>query len=114
MTGHPLKSLQFALLLGAVSLLQACGGSSGTTTSMPPPEPDTRPFALGFTPWPYEASTTAVNFVYTEAASRGDFIAHHLDGGIPWNEALNGTPYSSNLEAELNTRLNNTPAGMPD
>lgn len=114
MTAHTLKCLLSALLVGFVTLLQACGDSSDTTTPMPLPEPDTRPFALGFTPWPYEASTTAVNFVYTEAALRGDFIAHHLDGGIPWDEALNGSPYSSNLEAELNTRLNNTPAGMRD
>jgi len=43
---------------------------------------------------------------------RGDFIAHHLDGGIPWEEALTGAAYSAELEAEISTRLNNTPAGQ--
>jgi hypothetical protein len=96
-----------AALLG---LLQACGGSSGSAP--PPPSVETRSFELGFTPWPYDATVTAVNFVYSEVALRGDFIAHHLDGGIPWEEALNGTPYSAELEAEISARLANTPATM--
>ncbi len=99
--------LQLAALSG---LLYACGGSSGGAP--PPPPAETRPFELGFTPWPYDATVTAVNFVYSEVALRGDFIAHHLDGGIPWEEALNGTPYSAELEAEINARLVNTPPGM--
>ena len=100
--------VQVALVLG---MLQACGG--GSSGAAPPPVPvETRGFELGFTPWPYDATSEAVSFVYAEAASRGDFIAHHLDGGVPWNEALNGTAYSAELEAELATRLNNTPADM--
>lgn len=99
------KLLQLTALLG---LLQACGGSPGTEP--PPPTVETRPFELGFTPWPYDATATAVNFVYSEVALRGDFIAHHLDAGIPWEEALNGTPYAAELEAEISARLSNTPA----
>lgn len=101
-----------AILGLATALLQACGGSSGSASLNPPSPPPTptRAFELGFTPWPYDATSTAVGFVYTEAAARGDFIAHHLDSGIPWEEALNGTPYSAELEAEIAARLANTPA----
>ena len=99
-------------IVAAGILLQACGGSSGSAPPPPPPPTEARSFELGFTPWPYDATATAVNFVYSEAALRGDFIAHHLDGGIPWEEALTGTPYSVELEAELSARLGNTPAGM--
>lgn len=102
-----LQLLQLAALFG---LLQACGGSSGG--GPPPPPAETRPFELGFTPWPYDATPTAVNFVYSEVALRGDFIAHHLDAGIPWEEALNGTPYSPEVEAEISARLANTPTNM--
>lgn len=108
MYGRAWKLLQVVALAG---LLQACGGSSSGTA--PPPAPiETRSFELGFTPWPYDATATAINFVYSEVALRGDFIAHHLDAGVPWDEALNGLAYSAELEAELATRLSRTPAGM--
>jgi hypothetical protein len=100
---------------GFIGLLSACGGSSGGVSPPPPPPPpvqETRSYELGFTPWPYDATVDAVNFVYSEAAMRGDFIAHHLDGGIPWQEALDGTPYPVDVENELAGRLANTPPGM--
>ncbi|MDJ0748540.1 MAG: glycosyl hydrolase 53 family protein [Woeseiaceae bacterium] len=100
-------------MLILAGFLQACGGGSSGTPQPPPPAPtETRSFELGFTPWPYDATANAVNFVYSEAAQRGDFIAHHLDAGVPWEEALNGLPYSAELEAELTTRLNSTPVDM--
>jgi len=101
-------------MLMTAALLQACGGSSGSgEPSQTPEEPTvTRSIDLGFTPWPYDATTAAVSYVYSEAALRGDFIAHHLDGGIPWQEALDGTPYSAELEAEISARITGTPTGM--
>lgn len=99
---------QLLSLAALLCLLCSCGGSSGGAP--PPPPVETRPYELGFTPWPYDATITAVNFVYSEVALRGDFIAHHLDGGVPWEDALNGTPYSPELEAEISARLANTPA----
>ena len=105
------RATKLLLLLFLAGLLHACGGGSSTTA--PPPAPiETRSFELGFTPWPYDATANAVNFVYTEVALRGDFIAHHLDAGVPWEEALNGLPYSAELESELTARLNGTPANM--
>jgi hypothetical protein len=107
------RSEILAILPIVTALLQACGGSSGSSVSPPPPPPvATRAVELGFTPWPYDATVNALNFVYSETAMRGDFIAHHLDGGIPWEEALTGAAYSAELEAEISTRLNNTPAGQ--
>jgi len=99
-------SLLFIVFLFFIT---ACGGSSDND-SPPEPEEQTRSFALGFTTWPYDASIEAVNFVYSEINSRGDIIAHHLDGGIPWQEALDGTAYPTAIENELNTRLANTPS----
>lgn len=97
----------------AAAALHGCGGSSGSprVEAPPPAPPASRAYELAFTPWPYDATPEAVDFVYSEIAARGDFIAHHLDAGIPWNEALNGTAYAPEVESELGTRLNNTPPG---
>ena len=106
-----------SLLLMAVLVLFA--GCSGSTKESPVPEPDeplpevdvqTRSFALGFTPWPYDATLEAINFVNNEIVSNGDIIAHHLDGGIPWQEALDETALPAAVEDEINTRVANTPA----
>jgi hypothetical protein len=95
----------------AAALLQGCSGGSGSQNIPPPPTAtETRSFEMGFTPWPYDATTTATGFVYTETAIRGDFIAHHLDAGIPWEEALTGAPYPADVEAEINERLDSTPS----
>lgn len=111
------RFLSVRLLLMAVLVLFA--GCSGSTKDSPVPEPDeplpevdvqTRSFALGFTPWPYDATLEAINFVNNEIVSNGDIIAHHLDGGIPWQEALDETALPAAVEDEINSRVANTPA----
>jgi hypothetical protein len=67
-----------------LSLLASCG---------PPKEAAQRPFAMGFTSYPYDidpADTAAVDYTYDKIAANGDLIAFHFDSGIPWNEALEG------------------------
>ena len=107
--------LPTALIL-ALSIAATAGCSSGGSESSAdePQNPPsfTRAFDMGFTTWPYDATTTAVNFVYTETSARGDFIAHHLDGGIPWQAALDGTAYNPAVEAEIQSRLDNTPVNQ--
>ena len=102
-----------SLLFITVSLLVvACSGSSDgeQVEQVPDSNDETRSFALGFTPWPYDETIEAVNFVYSEIVSRGDIIAHHVDGGIPWQEALDQTAYPAAVEEELSTRVTNTPS----
>lgn len=96
----------------------SCGGSSSDPTVPPPtqapPPPTTtekRSFNMGFTPWLYEASLDAMAVTYARISANGDMIKHHIQGGIPWQEALDGTPYHANVEAELNGRITNTAAG---
>ncbi len=66
---------------------------------------------MGFTPWPSDATLGAIDLAYTQIAAHGDLIAHHLDGGIPWPEALAGTPLPPAVEAELAARVAATPPG---
>jgi hypothetical protein len=101
-----------ALALLIATMLGCGGGGSNPGEPQNPPPPATRVFNMGFTTWPYDATATAVNFVYTEISARGDFVAHHLDGGVPWQEALDGDAYNPAVEAEIQGRLDNTPANQ--
>ncbi len=107
-----LSAIVVSLLLATLSGCGGSGGGSNQDDPPPPPPPATRAFDMGFTTWPYDATVEAVNFVYTETSARGDFIAHHLDGGIPWQEALDGVAYDPAVEAEIQGRLDNTPANQ--
>lgn len=75
------------------------------------PEPEPRPFLLGFTPFPHEISLPAVLEVYNRIEQDADLIVHHFDNGVPWPEALNGTPYSQNIRGDWDLRLGLTPPG---
>jgi hypothetical protein len=95
------------LLIVLAFILPACGGgSNGGSTELP-----TRSFKMGFTPWPYAASLDAVNNIYSFIDNSADMIAHHIDSGVPWNEAVtpnNFNNYGQHLKDEINDRLNRT------
>jgi hypothetical protein len=69
----------------------------------------TRPYYLGFTPFPYELSFEAVDYVYERIAEDADLIAHHFDNGVPWVEALHDQPYSDNIMNDWEWRRSHTP-----
>lgn len=71
----------------------------------------TRPFYMGFTPFPYAISEEAVRFVYRRLRTDADILAHHFDDGIPWTEALEERSFHRNLIEEWNYRIEHTPSG---
>lgn len=84
------------------------GGSAGTAGSE-----NTRSMRVGFSPWPWDATVSAVNDTYDKIATHGDLNAHHLDGGIPWEEALAGSAYPANVENELKGRVSRLDPSKP-
>jgi hypothetical protein len=68
-----------------------------------------RPFHMGMTPWPYDFSESAKIKTYRILKQYTDLVAHHLDEGIPWPEALNNKAYHQNVENNIKFRLKNTP-----
>ena len=71
------------LLIVLAFVLPACGGSNSTGAG----GQQTRSFKMGFTPWPYADTLSAVNDIYAFIDGSADIVAHHIDSGVPWNEA---------------------------
>ncbi|KXK50460.1 MAG: hypothetical protein DCC53_02730 [Chloroflexi bacterium] len=87
-----------------VILLGLC---SGWALAVPPP--DTRPFYLGFTPFPHEISVEAVQYTYDRIAEDADLIVQHFDNGVPWPEALDGAPFAQAIQDDWAFRRGLTP-----
>lgn len=66
---------------------------------------DERSFYMGFSPWLYDNTLDAQNWVYNKVNNYGDIISEHLEEGIPWPEAYNNEPFSANYVEEIQSRL---------
>ncbi|MEM9380178.1 MAG: hypothetical protein AAGB93_09555 [Planctomycetota bacterium] len=107
-TGRAARRARAGLLAITAGLVACSGGDSDG-----PAPVETRATAMAFTPWPYDATLAAVTFTYDQILANGDWVAHHLDLGVPWEEALQGDPYPAAVENELAGRVANTPLGTP-
>lgn len=52
-----------------------------------------RSFALGFTDFPHAFTLEALIAAFAVIEKDGDMAVMHFDGGVPWQEALDGLPY---------------------
>ena len=108
--GNLRPTLSLVVTFLTAVLLPACGGA-GAAPPTPAPSGSTRPFALGFTDFPYAFSLQAVNEVAAIVRRDGDLAVLHFDDGVPWAEALAGTPYPADLQADLERKAAALPAG---
>ncbi|RMG83648.1 MAG: hypothetical protein D6712_12735, partial [Chloroflexi bacterium] len=76
-------------------------------------DPQSRSYRLGFTPFPYDLTIEAINFVYDRLAEDADLVMHHFDSGIPWQEALEDAPFPEALMEDWQARKTLTPENMP-
>lgn len=67
---------------------------------------------MGFTSWPYAATSEAVTGTYTFIGAQADFLNEHLDEGVPWAEALANEPFPAWLAAKMEGRRQHRPAGV--
>lgn len=70
------------------------GGSGGES-------PAVRTSALGFQPWPYDATVEAVDWTWEHVLADGDAIVLHYEEGVPWPEALADAPFPPSFSARL-------------
>lgn len=96
---------RLAPLFASVTLLGACGGDGGggAAPAPAPPAPQ-RESHLGFSPWPYDATTTAVDWTWSTIRTEGDIVSQHLEEGVPWPEALAGLPFPASYASLLADR----------
>lgn len=91
-----------------IFLISSC--SKEENPIVEPPPQATRTFYMGFTPFPYDISNEAVDYVYDKLETDADLISHHFDDGIPWPEALSGADFHINIMNDWQYRLSRTPA----
>ena len=72
-----------------------------TFAGEPAEAPGTRPFHLGFTRWPADLSLEGIRIAVDFAHQHGDIVSVMFIGGIPWPEALEGRPFSRNVEDDF-------------
>lgn len=90
------------------SAMAGCETDSSATVPIPV-TPVTHSVALGFTPWPADLTATGVDRTYAFIHEHANLIAHHFDGGVPWDEALADAPFPKHLRDDWATRKSRTP-----
>jgi hypothetical protein len=65
---------------------------------------ESRPFLMGFTPWPSEFSAAGLGQAREFMERNGDVTSIMLLGGVPWPEALENRPFSKDLQQHLSYR----------
>ena len=67
--------------------------------------------AMGFTPWPVDFNAAGLKRTYAFIREHANLVAHHFDGGIPWDPALNATDLPQHLLRDWQFRRTNTQRG---
>ncbi|MFL5740016.1 MAG: hypothetical protein ACJ75B_07355 [Flavisolibacter sp.] len=67
-----------------------------------------RTFYMGVTPWPSDFTTVAQDQSYSFIQDHCDFVSHHFDEGIPYEEAWQHQPFPQSLVNDLNERKQKT------
>jgi hypothetical protein len=68
---------------------------------------------FGFTAFPYDATPEAVERTYATIHGNSTLYALHLDDGIPWAEALAGTPWPAAVQADWDEWKRRAPDARP-
>lgn len=104
-----MKRTLYWFICVTVVLLTACrGASSEPVVESTHPSSLTRSFYMGFTPWPYDATISAISNTYKFIQGNGDIVSHHLMNGVPWEESYAMTPLPHAIDNEISSRISQT------
>ncbi len=102
------KFIQGALAALLASAMASCE-TEPSASSPPPSAPVSHTIALGFTPWPADLTAAGADRTYAFIHDHANLMAHHFDGGVPWDEALDGAKFPKHLRDDWATRKSRTP-----
>ncbi|MEM8776582.1 MAG: hypothetical protein AAGF53_16225 [Pseudomonadota bacterium] len=100
-----IQSLLAALMTSAIASCE----TKPATSSPPIVAPLSHAVAMGFTPWPADLTAAGVDRTYAYIHDHANLMAHHFDGGIPWDEALESAPFPKHLRDDWAVRKSRTP-----
>lgn len=109
-----LKNLRFRFLaiMGIACMAFTSPYSHAKDNSAPHEKIDGYNGYMGFTPWPYDLTIEAQAKTYDFITENGTIISHHLDNGIPWEEALREAPLPSTVIANWKKRKQNSSSDL--
>lgn len=67
-------------------------------------QPTTRPYHMGFSPWPYAMTMEAVGDTSKFITSHGDILSDQIDESIPWEESSKGKPYPASFVKKMDEK----------
>jgi hypothetical protein len=88
-----------------ILLIGLCGCRKKTDTK------EQRSFYMGVTPWPADFTPSAVDDAYSFINAHCDFVSHHFDEGIPYEEAFNNLEFPQQLRDDVAARKQKTAIG---
>jgi hypothetical protein len=92
-----------ALAAASLLLTASCGGLAGPEEGFP------RTFALGFTDFPHDFGTAAIDAAWNIIATDGDLAVVVFEEGVPWEYALAGDPYPDELQTAIDDKVRRIP-----
>lgn len=92
-----MKKSSMLVVFIALLVIGSCSKNK-TEDTIDKDTPSERSFLMGFTPFPYDITLEAQNQSYQYALQNGDVVLAHFDHGVPWNEALNGLPFPTEVQ----------------
>lgn len=93
-------------LVGFSLILFSCGSEKSDLENESPTL--SRSFYMGISTWPYDNTVESIDRLYEEVQKNAGLVDHHLQLGIPWQEAFDGSDYPTSVESEIELRLSRT------
>lgn len=97
-----MKKISYLFFLFAFIILISCNDESETS--------EKRSFYMGVTPWPADFNVAEVDTSYAFINTNCDIVSHHFDDGIPYEEAFTNQPMPTQLQNDVNYRIQKTNA----